>query len=529
MIDSSTAYQAAVTAAVRRTYIRAIVNIISPTAAFGAISGAAQAGYSHPEQTHDLIFDAGKNYGTCELNRQLLDGSCTYLPDDTAAMTDQVGYVGSDLSADDGNFETAQVITLPLSGIDILQTCSVYFSDRMIDGAAKDLTIEIMTGDTAAHTVSYSGNRNSAIVLTGFSVSSPTAIRITIDSWTLPSRRVRIIEIMPGIHETWGNEMIASFSVVQQANFAGTALPYGTCTLEIDNSDKRFEPRNKAGIFKSIEERQGIDAQIGVKLPDGTIEYKPLGRYYQFSGGWTTGNNGLTIKWDLVDIVGLITDRTFFPPSTLPTTLDGWVSAIISTLGEGFSEQYQVDDSIKSTALTANSADDVTGKKCGDLLSALAMAASAWVHADAETGKLMIEPLPSGGKTLTLGNLTAYPVTRANTDVGKMVFNLADGNQTQIVIDGNEPASDNQITISNPFIHTSAAAQTAAAYILQFYGGNLVETAGRGDPASEIGDLDTIELAEETSATGRRQMQSFKYQNGVLQSCQSKFLEVSIV
>ena len=140
----------------------------------------------------------------------------------------------------------------------------------------------------------------------------------------------------------------------------------------------------------------------------------------------------------------------------------------------------------------------------------------------------MIEPLPSGGKALTLGNLAAYPVTRANIDVGKIVVNLADGNQTQIVIDGNEPASDNQIAISNPFIHTSAAAQTAAAYILQFYGGNLVETTGRGDPASEIGDLDTIELAEETSATGRRQMQSFKYQNGVLQSCQSKFLEVTI-
>lgn len=528
MIESSAAYQTAVTAAVRRTYIRAIVNIISPTAAFGTISGAAQAVYSKPLQTHNLIFEGNKDYSTCELNRMLLNEEYEIVPDDTETITAEVGYVGADLSDSTGNFSTAQVITLPLSGIDILQACSIYFSGSPTDGIAKSLTVEIMAGTTAAYSVSYTENAETAIIITGFSVDSPTAIRLTINSWSLPSRRVRIIEIMPGLHEMWGNDMIASFSVVQQANFAGTALPYGTCTLEIDNSDKRFEPRNKAGIFKSIEERQGIDAQIGVKLPDGTIEYKPLGRYYQFSGGWTTGNNGLTIKWDLVDVVGLITGRTFFPPSTLPTTLDGWVAAIMSTLGDGFAEQYIIADSIKSTKLTANSADDVSGEKCGDLLSALAMAASAWVHADAETGKLMIEPLPGSGKSLTLDNLTAYPVTKANSDVGKIVITLADANQTQIVFDGNEPASDNQLAVDNPFIHTSAAAQAAAAYILQFYGGNLVETTGRGDPASEIGDVDEIELAEKTSATGRRQAQSFRYQNGVLQGCTAKFLEVTI-
>ena len=62
--------------------------------------------------------------------------------------------------------------------------------------------------------------------------------------------------------------------------------------------------------------------------------------------------------------------------------------------------------------------------------------------------------------------------------------------------------------------------------ILQFYGGNQVECTGRGDPSTELGDIDTIELGEGTTAIGRRIAQSFAYESGVLQNCQSLYLEV---
>ena len=520
MIESSAEYNNAVTATARRTYLRAIVDIISTPSAYGSITGADQASYSKPEQTHDLTFDVMQKFSTLELNRILLDGSYDPLPEETDA---QIGYVGAALSGSDGSFETAQVINLPIEGLEVLKAFSLYFSDNPMDGVAKSVKIEIMSGDTAVHTKEVSDNTASSIVQSNFYAESPTAIRITVYSWTLPRRRVRIIEILPGLHDTWGSDMLVSFTATQQTNFSGVTLPYGTCTLEIDNSDEQFEPRNKSGVFKSLEERHSIAAQIGIKLPSGAIEYKPIGKFYHFSGGWSTGNNGLTIQWDFVDILGLITDRTFFPPETLPTTLSGWVASIMSTLGEDFADQYIISAGLADMELTAT---DVSGKKCGDLLASLAMAASAWCHADAETGKVAIETLPSAGKSVTLGNLTAYPTTSANSDVGKIVFNLADGAGTQVVFDGNDPASSGQITIDNPFIHTAEAAQTAAAYVLSFYGGNLVTTDGRGDPASEVGDLDTIELAKGNVITGRRQMQSFVFNGGVMRGCQSKFLEV---
>ncbi len=100
----------------------------------------------------------------------------------------------------------------------------------------------------------------------------------------------------------------------------------------MDNLDRRFEPRNKNGVFRSIEERQGIDISIGV---DGG-DYQHVGIFYQYSGGWKTGDNGTTMQWSLVDIVGLLADRQYLPPDTLPTTLQGWAASLVSQLGTNF-------------------------------------------------------------------------------------------------------------------------------------------------------------------------------------------------
>lgn len=63
--------------------------------------------------------------------------------------------------------------------------------------------------------------------------------------------------------------MLASFSCTQQGDFSCLSLPYGTLELTIDNHTRRFEPRSKNGVFQSIEERQGIEVYIGVRLANG--------------------------------------------------------------------------------------------------------------------------------------------------------------------------------------------------------------------------------------------------------------------
>lgn len=525
MIKSTAAYQAAITGDARRILLRAIIDLISPDIVYSAGETSGQLPWSQLAQIHDKVFDTPTKYATLEHNRWMLDGSFELFPDDPEALTGQVGYIGDALSGEGGSFAAPPWVELQFSGVSVLQACSIYFPGDEYDGLPLDFTVEVKQGGTAYYTKSFTGNQAASVALSGFTVNNPDAIRVTVSKWSLPYRRMRLVEIIPGIYEQWDNNIIAEFNVKQQGNVACTALPYGTCTLKMDNLSRRFEPRAKDGLFQSIEERQGIDIAIGVRLSDGTDDYKRVGIYYQYSRGWRTGDNGLTMQWDLVDIIGLLASREFLPPSTLPTTLEGWIAALVGQLGVNFAGRYTVDPNYSGAAVTASSAADVTGKSCGDILRWACMAAGVWPRADAETGYLTAEPLWSEGNKLTLDNLTAYPILRANSDVAAIIFTLHDGSGTQYIVSGNSTASSETVSVDNPFIHTQAQALTAARMILSTYGGNQLETTGRGDPTREIGDVETVWLNESSATTARLIMQTMQFSGGVLQGCQSQLLQ----
>lgn len=525
MIKSGQAYHAAITGDARRILLRAVIDIISPDIVFGAGETSGQIPWSKPEQLHDKVFDNPTKYATLERDRWALDGTWDIFPDDPTQTVGQMGYIGNVLSGADGTFATPPWVELQFSGVSVLQACSVYFPGNDYDGLPEDFTVEIKQGGTAYHTRTYTGNTAPSVSLEGFTVNNPDAIRVTVTKWSRPSRRMRVVEIVPGVYEGWDGGMIAEFSVKQQGNIAATALPYGTCTLKIDNLSRRFEPRSKNGLFQSIEERQGIDISLGVRLADGTDEYKRLGIFYQYSGGWKTGDNGLTMQWNLVDIIGLLANREFLAPSTLPTTLGGWIGALAAQLGVNFQDRWHVDPNYTALPVTVRTADDLQGKKCGDVLRWVCQATGTWPRADASTGDLTAEPLWSEGNKVTLDNLNGYPVMKANGDVAALIFTLNDGSGTKYIVSGNATSSSETVSIDNPFIKTQAQALAAARLILSTYGGNVLALTGRGDPSSEIGDVETVWLDESQATTARLTMQTFQFSNGVMQGCQSQLLQ----
>lgn len=520
MIESSAAYKSAIVADARRMLLRAIIDISDPDIVFGTVGSDGSENVSVPEQLHDHVFELAP-YDTLELNRWVLNGGFEMFP---RSGQDQVGYIGSAFSDDNGNFSPAVYVEETFSNVSILQACSIFFPDSVWDGYPVDFTVEVKQGGTAYHTETFTGNTESSVSLDGFTVNNPDAIRVTVTKWSLPHRRFRAAEILPGIYEIWDGNIIAEFSMKHQGDVSCLSLPYGTCTIKIDNLDRRFEPRNKNGIFRSIEERQGIDISLGVRLPDGTEEYKRVGFFYQYSTGWKTSDNNITMQWDLVDIIGLLQGREFIPPDTIPTTLKEWAAALVAQLGVNFEDRYIVDTDYADVALPAT-ADDVTGVSCGDLLKWICMASGTWPRADAETGYLAIEPLWDQGDKITLDNLVNYPTMKANSDLAAIIFTLNDENNTQYVVSGNSTASSETQSISNPFIKTQEQALIAARIILAAYGGNQYEITGRGNPASEIGDVDTIWLDESNATTARRIQQDLSFSNGVLANCASVLLQ----
>ena len=529
MLKVTDGYREAITAERRRMRLQAVLDLVSPDIVYGEVTAPAATAYSRAAQIHDKDIHGPARLATLEHNRWCLDGSWGLAPDTAAEIPEdtELGYSSQALSGEGGSFAAAQALQLDFTGVSRLQTASIHFSELPGDGVAEDFTVEILDGSSVLHSEAITGNGERVVVLDGFDVASPTAIRINVSKWAMPQRRIRVIEIVPGLLEEWGNDEVAGLDLTQQVDVSCCSLPYGTAILTIDNASRRFEPRSKDGIFESIEERQGIPVRLGPVLPDGSVEFKQLGIFYQYSGGWRTGDNGLTIEWTLVDILGLLSRRPFLVPDsgTLPTTLDGWIAACVGQLGVNFSRRYRIHEGYGDKAVTAALA-SIQGRSCGDILRMACMAAGCYPFADAATGDLAVEPMWASGNRVTLDNLSEYPVMRANDDIAYVQIKIyGEGETTVAKFSGTSAASNNTVAIDNPFIHTRDQALTAARAIISTYGGNRIDLSGRGDPASECGDVDSVQLSESAATSARRIEQKFTFRGGVLADLPSVLLQ----
>lgn len=524
MIQTSEAYRAAIVGSPRSIELFAVVDISDPDKQFLPVTASPEAPWSKKEELHDYDLSAPDRMSTLERNRWLGNGTFDLFPADYSVAS-EVGYASQAVSGSSGAFSSPfPWVQLNFSGVRILQAFSLFFDGDPVDGVPMDFTVEVIQGSTAYFTQEVTGNTKADVQFKGFTVYDPEHIKLTVKKWSIPSRLVRLVEMTAGMFERWTGDDLAEFSATLQGQFSCLSLPYGSVNLAMDNSDRRFEPRKKDSMFQSLEERQSVELYIGCQTDRGMERIK-IGVFYQAGDGWKTSANSLTMQWYLVDIIGLVCNRTFIPPSILPTTLGGWLKAVVSQLGEAFVNQWHADPDYENKPVTANNVADVTGKKCGDIIRWACQASETWPRADQSTGRLTAEPLWNQGNKYDLDNLTAYPTMRANESLAALIFKLADGSQTEYVVSGNSTTSEKTVTIINPFIHTSDQALAAARLILSQYGGNVLELTGRGDPSSEIGDVATVWLDESSATTARVMMQSFQFQDGVLQNCRSTLLQ----
>lgn len=516
MINTSAAFKERIVGDTRKTKIKAVMDIVDPDLQYGAVTGVTQTAYSEPAQLYDGITEL-QPYATLETNRWVLDGTFDVAH---AGMTQEIAWESS-VRSDSGGAFSSCYFSLAISNITVLQALTVFWPTAAYDGYPVEFTVEVRQGGTAYFTKTVTGNTDTKCVFKNFVVYNPDEIYISISEWSVGDRRARCPEILPGIHEEWSGDDFAEFSVRQQSDFSCVSLPYGTATLSIDNSTREFDPRSKTGLMQSIEERQGIVLSIGVE----GAEYVPVGTFFQYANGWKTSNYDLTMTWSLVDIVGLLVDRQYEVPNPLPTTLGGWVASIVGQLGTKLENFYHVDPNYESVSLTVGSAADVTDKTCGQILLWICQASGTWPRADAETGKLAIEPFWNQGNAITLDNLAQYPTLSANKDLAFIKFTLPDS--TVVTVSGTSSSSPNTLEITNPFIHDNAAALVAAREIISVYGGSLITTTGRGDPSSEIGDVPTVQVDKSNAMTGRMYYQDFIFQDGVMTGCTSQMLQAN--
>ena len=524
MIDRSSAYDQAITARRRRITVRATFDLRDPDAVVSGAASSTQSPYSQIAQVYDEITDQTDfKLGTLEQDRIQLDGSWALPPDDPDEVkAEQLGWWGGVLSGADGTFASPQpYIELSFSGMSILQAFTLWFSQNSYDGVPESFRVDVYSAATLAFSRTVEGNADHQVLIEQFTVHDPTKIRVTMLKWSRPYTYPRLTDLFFGLFEQWSGRDIYSVDVLTESTFTGLSLPYSTCDLEAYNKGHRFDPYAPNSLFLSIEERQAIPIDWGIYLPGGKIEWIPGGWYYQQSGGWEIKD--LTVRWSLVDIIGMLVDRNYSPPDTLPTTLGGWIASIVACLGVNLAGRYIVDDEVKDLALTA-AVEDVSDLTCGNVLRYACMATAAWAHQDFDTGFLRVSKRGyDTGANITGSNMPSWPKMQANEEIADITFKL-DDNQ-EVTFPGTNTASDKSLTVDNPFVHTADDARRVVSNVMSQYGGRKFTVRSRGNLASETGDIDTVATAFGTTISARRYKHQLKLVDGVMRNLPSYLIQ----
>lgn len=522
MIPHTESYEKAVTASSRRMFARATFDMVDPDAQIDGVATNSESEISLTGQVVNRgVGHTDQRIATLELDRWTLDGSFVVCPADPADREGQVGWESADLCGSDGVFTMPYpYIEIDISQVSILQAVTLEFSDDRLDGYPVDFAVQMWSGASLLETVETVGNTDTVVVVDGFTAVNPTKIRLTISKWSLPYRRVRLARFMLGLFETWDSSIIKDVDVYTEVTFSGLKIPYSSCTIRVENKNHRFDPYAPNTIFTSIEERQAIVVDLGLRLEDGSVEWIPAGTYYQQSAGWSLQD--LTVSWELLDIIGMLVKRKFVVPASLPTTLSGWLGAIMSSLGVNFSNKYIVDDDVGSTDLTST-AEAVAGKTCGEILRFACMATNTWPRQDFETGYLRVGKLERlEGNRITLDNMPAYPEMSANDDISDITFELDSG---EVTFPGNNTESEISLSIKNPFVHTVADARKAVISCLFEYGGRSFDVVSRGNPTSECGDIQSVDTQFLSTISARLYKQQLKLDAGVMKDMPSYFVQ----
>lgn len=522
MIGHSEHYDKAVTASSRRMFARAIFDLVDPDAQIDSVEVNEEHNISLLEQvTTRGRGSTDQRIVSLELNRWCLDGSFEVRPDNPADQEGQVGWISEDICGLDGVFSMPQpYIQMDVTGLSILQAVTLEFSDDELDGVPADMTLDMWSGNSLIETVVMKDNAESIVVIGNFTAVNPTRIRLTINRWSVPFRRVRMPRFMLGLHEYWDSSIIQDVDIYSEVTFSGLKIPYSSCTLRVENKDHRFDPYAPNSLFSSIEERQALVVDLGIRLEDGSVEWLPGGTFYQQSAGWKLQD--LTVSWELLDIIGMLVKRKFVIPDALPTTLGGWIGAMMSSLGVNFSGKYIVDEDVSGIGLIATE-EAVTEKTCGEILRFACMATNTWPRQDFETGFLRVGKLERlEGNRITLDNMPKFPEMSANDDIADITFRLDEG---EVVFPGNNTDSEISLSVKNPFVHTSDDARKAVISCLFEYGGRSFSVVSRGNPSSECGDIQSVDTQFLTTISARLYKQQLKLDRGVMRQMPSYLVQ----
>ncbi|WP_336772294.1 hypothetical protein [Paenibacillus sp. MMO-58] len=505
MQDTSQAYKDAVYAPARQVLARITVDVSDVeaegdvTAVNNSTQSPAEAPYiSNKAQMNDDLRRSTYKLATWEPDRLSLDGSFSF-PDSVVANNGIVGFASNMLSDAQGIF------LMDVSGTQLPPWIVFDFGSQHTSPGvtvtfnpddneyATDFRVFASRGSgrggVIVEDITITGNTLTTVDVTG-NFLNYDRVFVEVRKWNKPFRRMRMQEVDFGLVKVFDGNSLITCNLTEQFDMTSGQLPSPEFTFTLDNSDRQYNILNPTGFAQYLQQRQTVEAELGVVLESGDVEYVPLGKYLLWE--WTSEEGSMTATFKARTNMDLMSNYTYERLTPVTKSLYDLGVEIFGICGI---TNFSLDNSLKS--ITTNSLAKSVDCKTALQMVAIAGMCNIFISRDnIITVEKMLPPTTPVDR-IDLDNVYAEPKIELQKSTKQVdVTYWTDLNTSAIA-----SAVNTTVTIGDTLslagitlINTQAQAQAVAGWLLaQKSYRNKYSINWRGNPAHELSDAVAIE------------------------------------
>lgn len=456
----------------------------------GAKSGCTSSAYGvgaidRLSQTVDDVNEVPAKYATLERNYWTLDGTAEILPDD---LTDvQTGWWDAALSDENGAFATPPWVRYDFAGPVSTIGWGLYFDSK---GGQYPTSVRVTAyGADGSVVAQKTVTAASPVLQMAYQLADYHAVRFEFLATSEPYRRIRLVEANFGLSELLDANTIGKASFTYGVSLTSDALPSRQLDFTFDNSDKKYNLLDPAGIYEYLQEGQRIRTSLVING-----ESVDMGSFYFTSA--SADANVLVPRVQANDVIWELDNEVFRGGGNTEMALSAAVALVLERAD--VQVRYAAGVADRPVVLA------IERKTCRrEALRMLAQAArcTVWVDRDevVHFADLTLDAEPVDEITANeLYDFTGVSVSEKTDRVDLVVQNPFLETDEQVVYTAGE--GKRVATLENPCVAPSAGAAVAAWILEHLRRRKLYSVKWRGNPAVEIGD--TVRIHDIFGNTG---------------------------
>lgn len=457
--------------------------LIDVDAAEVASAAANVAGLSFTDitQTHDEITQNSLKLATLAPDQWKLDG--TWILPRKEKTNGETGWWSSAQSNAAGNFTVNPILTYTFNTPQSSDGFTIVF-DTKAEEVAADFTVSTYDASgTLIAGAAVSGNTDVIRIVECPSLNY-SKITVTFTRTAKPYRRVRVTEVVFGYLQQFTKDKIVNMKITWESALYMQNLATSKLSVTIDNSDKAYNVLNPEGIYKFLQQGQGINTMLALNG-----ESINMGRYYFESA--TANDDALTATITAYDLLYRLDQGKCNIGATGTWTVAEAVAAVIADSGEEI--KTDIPAAIGARVIRKCIPPDTTHREA---LRLIAQAAMMHIYID-RLDRLTAKDIDFGQSVdeLTADTMTTWGNAKDTGLINKVTVEVADeyaGGDPIIYTATNQQAGEplQLLEISNPL----ANSQEVAKWILKLVGNrNQYTITSQGNPARDLADCVSIE------------------------------------